>query len=332
MDFLADSFGRRIRTLRISLTDHCNFRCVYCMPPEGLPTLDRSQYLTTAEIARFVGAAARLGVERVRLTGGEPLLRRDVVDIVRAIKRVDGVGELSITTNASLLDRFVDPLRDAGLDRINISLDSLDPKRFADIVRSDRFHRVRANIDLAIRRGFPVKINVVILSGMPDAEIFEFVDLAVAHDVDVRFLEFMPLCGSGWQAEAVYPIADVRRLVAGYVRLEPTERGDRPSETFRIGGGRGRVGFIAPLSEPFCGSCSRMRLTATGGIRPCLFSSDEYPIRALLQTGVDAGELEGAIRAAVFQKVWGSEFADDPFRADAPRTVLAGPNIRSIGG
>ena len=214
MEWLADSFGRRIRTLRISLTDHCNFRCVYCMPPEGLPVLPKSDYLTTDEIVRFVSVAGRIGVERVRLTGGEPLLRREIVDIVRALKRDADINEVSMTTNASLLHDYAETLRDAGLSRINISLDSLDAQRFADVSRSDQYRRVRDNIDLAIELGFPVKINVVVLDGMPDEEILSFADLAVAHDVDVRFLEFMPLCGTAWDSARVYPIARVRGLVS----------------------------------------------------------------------------------------------------------------------
>lgn len=333
MGYLVDSFGRRIRALRISLTDHCNFRCVYCMPPEGLPTMPRDDYLSVEQIARFARVAASLGVERFRLTGGEPLLRQDVVDIVRTIKQIDLVGEVSMTTNASLLDRFAQPLRDAGLDRINVSLDSLDAERFNTIVRTKQFDRVSRNIDLAVCLGFPVKINVVVLKGMPTSEILDYVHLAVDNDIEVRFLEFMPLCGSGWDAESVLPIADVRRAVRDRFDLIETPRGDRPSETFEVAGGKGRVGFIAPLSEPFCGACSRMRLTADGKIRPCLFSEEEYSIREHLEPGVPDSTLIAAIRQAVWRKVWGSEFAADPFRSgEAKPRVLESPFIRSIGG
>ena len=296
--------------------------------------MPRDDYLRVEDIARFAGVAASLGVERIRLTGGEPLLRKDVVDIVRSIKQIDGVRELSMTTNASLLDRFAKPLRDAGLDRLNISLDSLDGERFNEIVRSEQYAKVRRNIDLTVRLGFPVKINVVVLKGMPLSEILEFVHLAVDNDIDVRFLEFMPLCGSGWDAGSVYRIADVRNMVRENFDLIETPRTDQPSETFEVAGGKGRVGFIAPLSEPFCGACSRIRLTANGKIRPCLFSGNEYSIREHLQRGVPDSELATAIRQAVWQKVWGSVFADDPFRAGEAkaREQLASPLIRSIGG
>jgi cyclic pyranopterin phosphate synthase len=331
---LVDSYGRRIGTLRVSLTDHCNFRCVYCMPPEGLPTVSKSSYLTTAEITRFVSIAASLGVERCRLTGGEPLLRKEVIEITRSLKRVAGIREVSMTTNGSLLTRLAGPLREAGLDRLNISLDSLDEGRFEDISRSSQYGRVRDGIETAVRLGFPVKLNVVVMRGIPDEEIMEFVRMAVAYDMDIRFLEFMPLCGAGWEADRVYPVDEVRELVRARFDLTELPRADRPAETFSIGGGRGRVGFIASLSEPFCDTCSRMRLTADGSIRPCLFSSDEYPVGHLLKSGASDGQLLEAVRDAVWRKVAGNEFAEDPFRAgeSARRETQTGSYIRSIGG
>ncbi len=331
---LVDSYGRRMRTLRVSLTDHCNFRCVYCMPPEGLPTVSKSRYLTAAEITRFVSIVAGLGVERCRLTGGEPLLRKDVVGITRSIKGVAGIREVSMTTNGSLLTQFAAPLREAGLDRLNISLDSLDASRFEDISRSPQYGRVRDGIETAVRLGFPVKLNVVVIRGMPDEEIMEFVRMAVACDMDVRFLEFMPLCGSGWEADRVYPVGEVRELVRTGFDLTELPRADRPAEMFSISGGSGRVGFIASLSEPFCDTCSRMRLTADGSIRPCLFSSDEYPVGDLLKAGASDGQLIEAVRHAVWNKAAGNEFAEQPFRAgeSTERETRTGSFIRSIGG
>jgi cyclic pyranopterin phosphate synthase len=304
------------------------------MPPEGLPTVSKSSYLTTAEITRFVSVVARLGVARCRLTGGEPLLRKEVVEITRSIKMVAGMREVSMTTNGSLLTRFAEPLRKAGLDRLNISLDSLDARRFEDISRSSQYERVRAGIEAALELGFPVKLNVVVIRGMPDEEILEFVRMAVAHDMDVRFLEFMPLCGSGWDGDRVYPVGEVRELVRGHFELTGLARGDRPAETFSIAGGRGKVGFIASLSEPFCDTCSRMRLTADGKIRPCLFSGKQYAVDRLLRAGAPDDELIGAVRQAVWNKVAGNEFARDPFRAgeSARRRVRSGALIRGIGG
>jgi cyclic pyranopterin phosphate synthase len=304
------------------------------MPPEGLPTASKSSYLTTAEITRFASIVASLGVERCRVTGGEPLLRKEVVEITHSLKRVAGIREVSMTTNGSLLTRFAEPLRKAGLDRLTLSLDSLDERRFEEISRSSQYKRVRDGIETAVRLGFPVKLNVVVMRGIPDEEITEFVQMAVAHDMDVRFLEFMPLCGTSWDANQVYPVDEVRELVRARFDLTDLPRADRPAETFSIAGGRGRVGFIASLSEPFCDTCSRMRLTANGSIRPCLFSSDEYPVGHLLKSEASDGQLIEAVRRAVWGKVAGNEFAEDPFRAgeSTQRETRSSSYIRSIGG
>jgi cyclic pyranopterin phosphate synthase len=304
------------------------------MPPEGLSTLPHADYLTTEAIVRFVRLAGELGVRKVRLTGGEPLLRKDVVEVVGAIKQVATVRDLSMTTNGSLLSRLAEPLKRAGLDRLNVSLDSLDAERFAEIARYPHVERVRDGIDAALRIGFPLKLNVVVMKGMPDDEILEFAAMAVRHDIDVRFLEFMPLCGSGWEADRVYPIAGVRDVIRSRFDLTELERGDRPAQRFAIAGGRGRVGFIASLSEPFCGDCTRMRLTADGKIRPCLFSNEEFPVGHLLRLGAPDDELIGAIRDAVWRKPWGSEFADKPFTGNEDRSMqtIAHPFIRNIGG
>ena len=330
---LTDQYGRRVATLRISLTDHCNFRCTYCMPPEGLSHLENERYLSCDELVRFVRIAADTGVNRVKLTGGEPLIRKDVVDIVRALKAVDGVDEMSLTTNASRMAEFARPLHDAGLDRINISLDSLDRRRFADITRVDQLADVWAGIRAALEIGFPVKLNVVVLNDTPESEIIEFADLAVEYDIDVRFLEFMPLCGSAWEGERVYPIKDVRDAVKRRYDLIELTRGDKPAQSFRIAGGRGQVGFIASLTEPFCGQCSRMRLSADGKIRPCLFSNFEVDVAAALRNDDDATVLE-VMRHAVWNKPWGSEFMSDPFRDDEKRERhrTTAPLIHNIGG
>jgi cyclic pyranopterin phosphate synthase len=331
---LVDSFGRRVNNLRISLTDRCNFRCVYCVPPEGLPMLNKSRFLTTAEVVRFVQVVGLVGVSRCRLTGGEPLLRADIVDIVRALKRVPTVDELSVTTNASRLAQLAVPLRQAGLDRVNVSLDSVDRRRFEAVTLSAQYHKVRAGIAAALDAGFPVKLNMVVLRGLPDEEILEFVRLAVDHDIEVRFLEFMPLCGEGWEADLVYPISEVRAVVGSHFRLRPQDRGDNTAETYRLGGGSGKVGFIASLSEPFCDSCSRMRLTADGKIRPCLFSDYELSVRDLLRRGAGDEELLAAIRTAVANKPRGNQFVEAPFgreREDG-RRVSSGPFIRTVGG
>ena len=331
---LVDSYGRRITTLRISLTEHCNFRCVYCMPPEGVQFLDKTGYLTGEEIARFARIVGARGVTRVRLTGGEPLLRKDIVEIVARLKQIDTVCERSLTTNGSLLADLAAPLAEAGLDRVNISLDSLDRRRFDAITRVSRYDDVWRGIHAALDVGWPVKLNVVVLKAMTRSEIQRFAALAVEHDIDVRFLEFMPLCGTAWQDDLVYPIADVREAVREVYRLEEMPRRDRPAQTFRIAGGRGRVGFIASLSEPFCGTCSRMRLTADGNIRPCLFSNYEVRVGHLLKNGADDDDVATAVSRAVQNKPWGSQFMDRPFADGETTDRLAAPAplIRNIGG
>ena len=331
---LVDRYGRRVTTLRISLTDRCNFRCVYCMPPEGVTLLPRTGFLTVSELVRFVRVAGRMGVERYRLTGGEPLLRRDIVEVVRSIRRIETVRELSITTNGTRLGELAADLRAAGLDRLNVSLDSLDDARFGEVTRYPDYRRVREGIEAALATGLPVKLNVVVLKGMPESEIIEFVRLAERRELEVRFLEFMPLCGSGWQGDLFFPIAKVREVVEGHVELRELERNGHPAQVFAVNGGAGKVGFIAPLSEPFCETCSRIRISADGRIRPCLFSDYEVPMGHLLKNGSTDGDIAGALREAVANKPRGSKFRDDPLR-DGTTDIsddAMGPFIRSIGG
>ena len=331
---LVDSYGRRIANLRISLTDRCNFSCVYCTPADGFPLVSKSQFLTLPEISRLVRVLGGCGVHRVRLSGGEPLLRRDIVDIVRTLKTIDTVHELSITTNGSRLSDLAVPLRQAGLDRLNVSLDSVDPKRFEEVTRRAQHQRVLEGLEAALQAGFPVKLNMVVLADVSVEEIFQFVELAVGHNIEVRFLEFMPLCGDGWEAEQVFPIATVREMVAQRYQLEELPRGDRTAQSFTIAGGQGKVGFIASLSEPFCETCSRIRITADGKIRPCLFSDFEVSLLDVLRGGATDDELLDVIRRAVANKPKGNQFVDEPFRPgeESGSRVTGGPLIRSVGG
>lgn len=331
---LVDQHGRRVNSLRISLTDRCNFRCLYCMPPEGQRYIPGSNYLSRQDIVRFVRVAARMGVSHYRLTGGEPLLRKDIVDIIRDLRAVDGVAELALTTNASKLAPAAVELRDAGLDRINISLDSLDADRFSKVARYHNYEDVIAGIEASIDAGFPTKINVVVLEGMEADEILMFADMAVRRCIEVRFLEFMPLCGEGWSPDLVLKISEVRDIVASKYKLNELSRGDKPAQTFDIVGTDGQVGFIAPLSEPFCESCSRIRISADGKLRPCLFSNYEVDLSPLIKGEATDDELADGIRAAVWHKPAGSQFNDTPFVDAAtalPRDVDA-PLMRGIGG
>lgn len=333
-DALVDRYGRVVRTLRLSLTPECNFRCVYCLPPEGVAQDAPSAPLSLDQTVRLVRVIARLGVSRVRLTGGEPLLRDDIVDVVAALRTISGIEEISMTTNASRLARLARPLARAGLDRVNVSLDSLDAARFARITGYRRIDRVRDGIVSARRAGLPVKINVVAIRGMSDDEIVEFVRMAADDACEVRFLEFMPLCGSGWSREQVFPIGEIRNVVRRHFRLDEVERGDAPAQSFLVDGGPGRVGFIAPLTEPFCDACSRMRLSADGRIQPCLFANDQTDVGALVRAGADDDAIAARLREAIRRKSRGSQYDAKPFDPTqvAGDDDTSGPLIRVIGG
>lgn len=331
---LVDSYGRSIDYLRISVTDLCNFRCVYCTPQSGLQTLATSLYLSRQEVLRFVRVACRLGITRIRLTGGEPLLRKDIVEIVRDIRSVEGVTDLSITTNGSHLTPLLAPLKEAGLDRLNISLDSMDKIRFEEVTRSPSYDKVLATIHAALQAGFPVKLNMVVLQGLTAKEIIAYVNLALNFPLEVRFLEFMPLCGSEWKQELVLPIQNVRAIVNENFDLEPLPRNREVAETYQVKNGEGRVGFIASLSESFCDDCSRMRLSADGNIQPCLFSDKTVSVKTLLRDNASDEKIEDAIRLAALIKPRGNWFRDHPFsEQETVNAELAqGPMIRFIGG
>jgi len=330
---LVDRFGRRVSTLRISLTDRCNFQCVYCVPPGDVVLPSKRTHLSEDELARVVNVAGSLGVHRYRLTGGEPLMRPDIVSIVQRLRRIEAVRELSITTNASLLARLARPLRSAGVDRLNISLDSLDPGRFAAVTRRRACGRVRAGIEAALDVGFTVKINVVAMAGMTEREICEFVRFAADHALEVRFLEFMPLCGSAWESDRVLPASAIRKVVRRHFDIRELPRAGEPARSFRIVGTRGRVGFVAPLSEPFCADCSRIRITAGGVVRTCLSSQAGCDLRPLLETGASDDALAEALCRAVWNKPAGSQFEGTPFRCGETRQRwTGGPLIRTVGG
>lgn len=331
---LTDTFGRRITHVRIALTEACNFRCVYCMPAHSFLPIPSKDVLTSREITRFVRAAGRLGISHVRLTGGEPLLRPDIVEIVRSIKATGVVEDLSMTTNGSLLAPRVAALKGAGLHRMNISLDSLDPRRFARITLNPAWSRVVEGITLALKAGFPVKVNLVALKGLTQKEILDFVGWARDFPLEVRFLEFMPLCGDGWKSEWVYPIGEIRAIVHEHFELKERPRGDAAAQTFEIAGGKGTVGFIAPLTEPFCNRCSRIRLSADGRIRPCLFSNEEISVREFLKCDEADEKLIEAIRTAVCIKPKGGPFSESVFSVGEPLPFRpdSTPLMRRIGG
>lgn len=342
---LVDQHGRVISHLRVSLTDQCNFRCVYCMPPEGVATLPKAQHLICDEIVHLTKIFCDLGVNKIRLSGGEPLLREDIVNLVQDLSQVQGIDCLALTTNGSYLERLAKPLFEAGLQRINISLDSLNKKTFSKMALRDSFHEVMAGLDETLQLGFPVKINVVVMKGMNDHEMDDFLDFAVTSGVEeVRFIEFMPLCGTGWKPQYVYSLQPVIKKITEQDSAVPfIHETDSVAKSFiiRRQGKIGRVGFITTLSNPFCGQCSRIRLSADGFLRPCLFSHDGVSLKNLLRANVEKEQIIQAIQQAVWQKKSGNEF----YLADQKHETLgsyleqrpiayreSNPVIRSIGG
>jgi cyclic pyranopterin phosphate synthase len=325
---LVDSYGRQITYLRLSVTDRCQFRCVYCLPPEGIDYLPRHEYMTSEEMERFVAAVADLGVWRIRLTGGEPLLHEDIVGLVERLNVIPGVRDLALTTNGERLPDLVDDLRRAGLKRVNISLDSLDAARFEKITLSKSFEKVKESIWRSLDAGLGVKINAVAMRGISDEEIDGFANLAYENNLEVRFIEFMPLCGTGWRPDLTLPIETIRSRIKSQFRLEPISRGSEVAENYNILGGKGRIGFIASMTEPFCSTCSRIRLSATGKIQLCLFSHLTYNILPALRRGDSIEQLQHEIINAVYKKPASHPWAHGPTDA-APE---ANAMIRTIGG
>jgi len=303
---MLDRANRRIRYLRISITDRCNLRCVYCMPEEGVPHIGHAEVLSYEEILRIVRVMAGKGITKVRLTGGEPLVRRGVAGLVRDMAAVDGIQDLSLTTNGVLLASMADELRDAGVGRINVSLDSLDPDRFRRITRGGELRAVLDGLDAAGEAGFsPIKLNVVPIRGLNDDEVERFAALTIDKPYHVRFIEFMPIGARAmWDESKVVSSAEVRESMAGLGALEAVESGvdDGPALLYRLPGAAGVIGFISPLTDHFCGLCNRLRLTADGRLRPCLFSDDEVDLKAPMRAGCTDERICALVDAALDSK------------------------------
>jgi GTP 3',8-cyclase len=284
---LIDTFGRQITYLRISVTDRCNLRCVYCIPPEGVPWQPHESILTYEEILRVVNAAAKEGIREVRLTGGEPLVRKDLPDLVKMIADVPGIEDISLTTNGILLAGMAKELSEAGLQRVNVSLDTLQPEKFARITRGGSLQRVWQGIRAAEENGlFPIKINVVVMQGVNDDELPELALLSIAHPWHVRFIELMPVKNqSPWGEGFPMPVEAYLSIREIFSRLQPlglTEApspvGSGPAQEYRLANAQGTIGFISPVGDSFCQNCNRLRLTADGRLRPCLLSDIEVPV------------------------------------------------------
>ncbi len=326
MPELVDAFGRVVRDLRVSVTDRCNFRCLYCMPEDGLPWIDRADLLDRDELIRALRVAVGLGVRTVRITGGEPTLRRDLVDVVAAVAEL-GV-ELSITTNGFLMDRLAGPLKAAGLGRANVSLDSLRRDRFQRITRRDAMDRVLRGIDACLAAGLhPVKINAVVVRGFNDDELEPMAAWARDLGVELRFIEFMPLDAPGeWTREQVVPAGEIlARLDAAFGLQAPDPRGSAPAERYRYRDGRGAVGVIASVTRAFCAQCDRIRLTADGQVRTCLFATTEHDLRAVLRSGAGDDAVARAYLDAVARKQWGHNI-------NGPDFVQPARGMSQIGG
>jgi GTP 3',8-cyclase len=321
---LIDGHGRPIGDVRISVTDRCNFRCQYCMPAEGLPWLERGALLSYEEISRLVRLLAAMGVHDVRLTGGEPLVRRDLWRLVEQLAAIEDVHDLSLTTNGYLLTRQVDDLVRAGLRRLNVSLDSLAPDRFFQLTRRDALAQVLEGLEAAQRHEElrPIKVNVVALRDFTEHEVLRFADFARQNPYEVRFIEFMPLdADHAWTRDKVLPNAEIVAMIDAVYPLEPVGRERHgTARRYRFADGVGAMGFISPVSEPFCGDCNRIRLTAEGELRTCLFSLHETDLRGPLRAGATDAELEAIVRDAVWRREL-KHHVNDPGFVQPARTM-----------
>jgi cyclic pyranopterin phosphate synthase len=327
---LTDNWGRRIESVRISVTDKCNFRCTYCMPAEGLIWLKRDEVLSFEEIERLTRVLAAMGVSEVRLTGGEPLIRRDLPELVRMLATIPGVDDLSLTTNGILLDRLAGPLVEAGLRRLNVSLDSLNHTRFAEITRRDALDRVLAGLEEAERYPElrPIKVNCVAVKGFTEEEVPALAELARRKPYVVRFIEFMPLdADEAWRTDQVLTGAEIRALVEAEhgPLVELPAKASSTAKRYAFADGEGELGFVNPVSEPFCSACDRIRVTADGQLRTCLFSRREWDLKTALRDGSSDEELEATIRNAVAHK-------ELKHRINDPGFVRASRSMSQIGG
>lgn len=302
---LKDTFDRTIDYMRVSVTDRCNLRCIYCMPSGGIKFLDHKDILQYEEIVRILRVAVQTGVRKVRITGGEPLVRRNVTGLIRMIKGIGGIHQLSMTTNGILLERYAEELADAGLDRVNVSLDSLKPERYREITRCGDLEAVLRGIEAAERAGLtPIKINMVPIRGMNDDEIGEFAKMTSRAPYQVRFIEFMPFVTEDvWNQEHFISSDDIQARVEQVGALTPVEmKKAGPARYFRFDGAAGVVGFISPISNHFCKECNRLRLTADGKLRPCLFSETEIDVKATLRSGGSDEEIKRLIELSIAVK------------------------------
>jgi len=328
---LVDTFGRVATDLRVSLTDKCNLRCTYCMPAEGLDWLENSKLLTADEIVRLISiAVTKLGVEEVRFTGGEPLVRRDLVDIVTRVSKLEPRPKMQVTTNGLGLEKLAGALKDAGMDRVNVSLDTIDPETFKTLTRRDRWHDVVRGMAAAAEAGLlPVKVNAVLMRGVNDEHPEDLLEFCLQRGYELRFIEQMPLDAQhGWdRANMVTADEILEKLQRRYTLVgEPSSvRGSAPAERWHVDGGRGTVGIIASVTRPFCGDCDRVRLTADGQVRNCLFAREESDLKTAMRAGATDAELAVRWQVAMRGKKAGHGIDDPSFlQPDRPMSAIGG--------
>lgn len=318
---LTDSFHRRIRYLRLSITDRCNLRCSYCKPgicganTEVFRHIDHNEIMTYEELLRISRIFARLGVEKIRVTGGEPLVRKNLPGLISDLCGIDGINDVALTTNGVLLRDYAAELKKNGLKRVNISLDSLVPSKFAQITGKNEFERVWQGVLAAVDTGFdPVKINVVAMRGINDDEFINFARLAAEMSLHVRFIEFMPMAFMAEESSRKrIPSEEIKKEIESFFNLEPLPRSSTggPAECYSIIGSKGTVGFISPISKHFCAECNRMRVTAAGSIKPCLLSGQEFDVKKIIRSGADDSALGNMILEAAALKWQGHEINKD---------------------
>ena len=317
---MIDRLGRNITYLRVSVTDKCNLRCRYCMPEDGVCKKDHEDMLTEDEIITAVEAAASLGITKLRITGGEPLVKKNIVSICRRAASVEGIQEVCLTTNGVLLPQLAKPLKEAGVKRLNLSLDTLDPQKYAYITRVGRLDTFLAGLDAAFEAGFEkIKINAVLIGGFNDMEIVTLAELTKRYPVDMRFIEMMPMYDSGDFDETAF--IPYTRVLDALPEAVPVEHDGGVAKLYRLPGAKGNIGLISPVSAHFCGACNRIRLTADGKIKPCLHSADEYSLK-----GLDLDGMRKALQEAIWNKpAWHGDL-------DAVHRSQAGRNMNEIGG
>jgi cyclic pyranopterin phosphate synthase len=302
MDSMQDPYGRHIDYLRISVTDRCNLRCIYCMPSKGVLPFASKNILTYEEIVRVVRLAAGLGVRKIRITGGEPLMRKDLQRLIESLSRIEGIEDISLTTNGTLLKRLAPSLAEAGLKRVNVSLDSLDPVKYGKIRRKGELFDVLDGIQAADQAGLrPVKINMVVIRGVNDDEIEAFARLTLNNPYHVRFIEIMPFGSGGfWRDDKCIPVHEMMGRIQAVSPLEPVDTSwPGPAEYFRLEGARSLVGFISPMTRHFCTTCNRLRLTSDGKLRPCLFSNREIDVKSALRRQASDREIARLLKLSI---------------------------------